>query len=174
MKNTLLFLLIAAAVCLFSIAAYTERIYQPTSGFRAPDFTVSALTDTATTTSLASLRGRFVVLSFWASSDPASRMRNMTYDSMTRKIDASLPAGEDPVAFLSVNFDSSRKLVEQIARRDSINPSDISFASGATARRLISDYRLADGYRAYLIDPSGHVVARNPSEATIRRALEAQ
>ncbi len=102
-----------------------------------------------------------------------SRMRNMNNDVIARRVDAALPPdARDTLNFISVNFDSSRRLVEEIAARDSLNLRDILLAAGPDSRRLRSDYHLIDGYRSYLIDPAGRVIARNPSEATILRLMD--
>lgn len=172
MRKTIGLLLLAAAVFIISVAAYTERVYQPREGFRAPSFELTALADTSSRLSLADLRGQYVLLSFWSAADPLSRMRNMSNDLMVRSIDSLLsPSSADTLNFISVNFDASRRLVEEIAMRDSLNLNDILLAAGPAARRLLTDYHLADGYRTYLIDPSGKVVARNPTEETIMELM---
>ena len=173
MKKTIGLLLLAVAVCIISVAAYTERVYQPREGYRAPSFELTALSDTSTTLRLADLKGQYVLLSFWSAADPMSRMRNMNNDVIARRVDDALPPdARDTLNFISVNFDSSRRLVEEIAARDSLNLRDILLAAGPDSRRLRSDYHLIDGYRSYLIDPAGRVIARNPSEATILRLMD--
>lgn len=173
MKKTIGLLLLAVAVCIISVAAYTERVYQPREGYRAPSFELTALSDTSTTLRLADLKGQYVLLSLWSAADPMSRMRNMNNDVIARRVDAALPPdARDTLNFISVNFDSSRRLVEEIAARDSLNLRDILLAAGPDSRRLRSDYHLIDGYRSYLIDPAGRVIARNPSEATILRLMD--
>lgn len=173
MKKTIGLFLLAVAVCVISIAAYTERVYQPREGFRAPAFEMPAVADTTRTLRLADLKGRYVLLSFWSAADPQSRMRNMTYDAVTRDIDRSLNHRADSIVFLSVNFDASHKLVRELAARDSLSVDHLGQIGGQAAQRLITDYRLADGYRAYLIDPSGRAIARNPSADTMRDILTA-
>lgn len=168
MKKTIGLFLLAAAVFIISVAAYTERVYQPREGYRAPSFELAGLADTAQTVKLSDLKGQYVLLSFWSAADPISRMRNMTNDMIVRKVDSRLAGtSKDTINFISVNFDSSRRLVEEIASRDSLNLNDILLAAGPASRRLRTDYHLADGYRSYLIDPTGRVIARNPSEITI-------
>ncbi len=168
MKKTIGLFLLAVAVCIISVAAYTERVYQPREGYRAPSFELAGLADTARTMKLSDLKGQFVLLSFWSAADPMSRMRNMTNDLMVRRVDSRLGrSSKDTLNFISVNFDSSRKLVEEIAARDSLNLNDILLAAGPDARRIRNDYHLGEGYRSYLIDPAGRVIARNPSENTI-------
>lgn len=173
MKKTIGLLLLAAAVCIISVAAYTERIYQPREGFRAPSFELTSLADTASTIRLSDLKGQYVLLSFWSAADPLSRLRNLRCSMMAKDVDSMLPAGSpDTLNFVSVNFDTSHRLVEEIASRDSLNLNDILLAAGDDARRLRTEYHLAEGYRTYLIDPTGKVVARNPSAETILDIME--
>lgn len=171
MKKTILLLLLAAAVCIISVAAYTERVYQPAEGFRAPEFSAEALSPGKSPLSIDENRGRYVLLSFWSSADPASRMRNMNYDALVHRIDDHPDGSPSRLAFISVNFDASPVLAEQIARRDSLELSELANVQGPAARRLIADYRLSDGYRAYLIDPAGRVVATNPSPQTLETKI---
>lgn len=173
MKKTIGLLLLAVAVCIISVAAYTERVYQPREGYRAPSFELTALADTSSTLRLSDLKGQYVLLSFWSAADPTSRMRNMKNDLIVRDVDSRLsPGAKDTLNFISVNFDSSRRLVEEIASRDSLNLNDVLLAAGPDARRLKNDYQLGYGYKSYLIDPAGRVIARNPSEATILELME--
>lgn len=172
MKRTLGLILLAAAVLIISVAAYTERVYQPREGFRAPQFELSALRDTSATMKLSDLKGQYVLLSFWSAADPSSRMRNISYDMLVKKIDRELSGSAgDTLNFLSVNFDTSRRLVEEIVSRDNLNSNKVLLAGGPSARQLRTDYQLADGYRSYLIDPAGKVIARNPSEETIMKLM---
>lgn len=174
MKQTILLFLLAAAVCVISVAAYTEKVYQPAEGFRAPEFSATAVAPQSSPLSLDEHHGEYVLLSFWSSTDPSSRMHNMNYDSAVRDIDAEEAPGCKEIAFLSVNFDSSLPLARQIALRDSLPLENVANVQGPEARRLIADYRLSDGFRAYLIDPEGRVVATNPSVETLRRAIAAR
>lgn len=172
MKKTILLFLLAAAVCIISVAAYTEGIYQPTEGFRAPEFSAPAVEAPGHTLSLDDHRGEYLLLSFWSSTDPASRIRNMNYDSMVRELDTDRGIADGNMAFISVNFDSSLSLARQIAERDSLLLSNVASVQGPSARRLISDYRLSDGFRAYLIDPHGRIIATNPSAESLRQAIK--
>ncbi|MCM1029730.1 MAG: hypothetical protein NC342_09010 [Pseudoflavonifractor sp.] len=171
MKKTILLFVVAAVVCFLSIAAYSGRVRQASEGFRAPEISLQPLSGQSSRLSLKDLKGRYVLLSFWSAADPTSRMRNMTYDGIVHDIDAGLAPTQEPVSFISVNFDTSRKLLEEIASRDGLDPTMMAHAQGIEAKRLIADYRLADGYRSYLIGPTGHVMARNPSKADIMAAL---
>ena len=171
MKKTLILLVIAMAVVTLSIVSYTDHSDNRLEGTFAPELNLPSLRAGSPGLSLKGLKGQNVVLSFWSAADPASRMRNMDYDNMVSKIDSGLVRGQEPLAFVSVNFDASGSLVSEIAAIDGLDPSSIARAQGAAAKRLISDYDLEDGYDTFLVDPGGRIVGRNPSEAQLIKAV---
>lgn len=166
-RKTLLIFTLLACIVAISYAAYTERVYRPATGFPAPVFTLSHPDDTTTIRSLRDLRGRYVLLSFWSSADPNSRLRLKQYDNMAREF----PDKAVPLVVLGVNFDRSRRLFDEIVRLDSLDNGHHIYASGENARRIAADYRLADGYRSYLINPQGQIIAANPSVPAILDAI---
>lgn len=148
-------------------AGYTDRMEELHPGFKAPVFTLSHPDDTATIHSLSDLEGRYVLLNFWSSADPVSRMRLKQYDTMVKRLNEL----SGSIVVLGVNFDRSRRLFDEIVRLDSLDHAEHIFAYGDEARRLISDYRLAEGYRTYLIDPAGHIVATDPTVGDVQRVV---
>ncbi len=171
MKKTLILFIIAAAVVTLSIVSYSRGGERSLEGAAAPELNLASLKAGAPGISLDGLKGHYVVVSFWSAADPASRMRNMSYENLVSEIDSNLPRSRRPVAFVSVNFDESRSLVTEIAAIDGLDPSTIAQASGPAARRIIRDYDLSEGYDTFLIDPEGRIVSRNPSEDTLIDAV---
>lgn len=171
MKKTIILLVIAIAVITLSIVSYNDRADRELEGSAAPELNLPALETGAPGLSLADLKGQYVVVSFWSAADPASRMRNMDYENIVNKIDSGLTRDHEPLAFVSVNFDSSGSLVSEIAAIDGLDPASIARAEGASARRLIDEYNLDDGFDAFLVDPSGRIVGRNPSEEELLEAV---
>ena len=64
-------------VLLFSVSANTERVYQAADGFKAPELTLTACD--GSTVALSQLRGRYVLVSFWAAYDAESRIAASGY-----------------------------------------------------------------------------------------------
>lgn len=156
------------AVLILSLSAHTDRVYDAYVGMKAPVFAVA---DSTTSVSLENLRGRYVVVSFWSSTDAQSRLAAKSYDKLAGQI-AKVPRSEERLCFLSVNFDRSERLFREIMRRDNFTAKTHFYVSGSTADALVSNYRLDSGYRSYLIDPTGKMVDVNPSPTRLREIAE--
>jgi len=157
-------LIVLFAVLILSLSAHTDRIYDGRIGMKAPDFTVS---DSTSVMSLEDFRGSYVVVSFWSSADPQSRIDAKRYDELAALI-ASAPQKKEEIRLLSVNFDRSERLFREIMRRDNFSAKTHFHVNGADADGLTSAYHLDSGYRTYLIDPSGRIIGVNPSPAHIK------
>ena len=64
---------------------------------------------------LSELKGRYVLLNFWAGYDALSRMENIRF---AREIDKS---EIENISLVSVSFDTSRKVFEETIKRDGLN-----------------------------------------------------
>lgn len=161
MKQTL-FLIIVCVGLLLCAVGYSDSRYRTSVGRVAPGFVVG---NSSGKLSLDSLRGDYVLLNFWNSSDAPSREAANRYTAWMR----SHP-GTDLV-FLSVNFDDSEGLFREIVRIDSLNPSQQYHPDERTAKAIGDNYGLGDGYGSLLIDPSGHIIAHNPSAEQLARLV---
>ena len=156
-----MFSIVLFAVLLFSVSANTERVYQSAEGYRAPGFEVSTA-DGSHTKSLADMRGKYVLVNFWAADDAASRLQTMEYSRFL-----SGRTEDDQFCLLSVNFDRSERLFREIVRRDNLMAETQFHVQGDDAAEIIDAYRLDKGYRSFLIDPDGMIVATNPDTRTL-------
>lgn len=149
-------------VLLISVSAYSERIYEAAEGYKAPDFTIE---NSDTSVSLADLKGRYVLVSFWSSSDAESRLATRDYDTFAK----SMP--EERFCLLSVNFDRSERLFREIVRRDNLSTETQYHVQGENASTIMEDYHLTQGFRSFLVDPQGRIIAGNPSSETLTRLV---
>lgn len=101
--------------------------------------------------------GKYVLLSFWSSTDGQSRSKVNEYDSWLSGNDM---ANIDVVA---VNFDRSEGLFREIVKRDGLSTSTQFNVAGDIARQIKRDYHLDDGYGSILISPEGEIIAHNPT-----------
>ena len=145
-------------ILMISTAAYTERVFGPKDGFKAPLFSLGQDGDDEHSISLSDYQGRYLVLTFWSSTDPASRLDCHKYDRY---------AANASVEWLAVNFDPSEGVYRQVVTYDGLDVTAQHRVSGAHAAKLKADYELDSGYKTLLIDPDGDIVAVNPSKATI-------
>ena len=150
------------AVLVISVSAYSERVFEAAEGYNAPSMTIE---NSDTTLSLADMKGRYVIVTFWSSADADSRLRAYRYDEAAKL----LP--QERFCLLSVNFDRSERLFREIVRRDNLNAETQFHAQGEEASRIIDAYRLDNGFQSFLIDPQGKIVATNPDPETVARIV---
>lgn len=148
------------AVLVISVSAYSERVFEAAEGYNAPSMTIE---NSDTTLSLADMKGRYVIVTFWSSADADSRLRAYRYDEAAKL----LP--QERFCLLSVNFDRSERLFREILRRDNLSAENHIHVDGSQANRIIHDYRLTEGFKSLLIDPKGRIVAMNPSIETLTK-----
>lgn len=148
------------AVLLVSLSAHTERVFEAADGFNAPDIT---LENQHQSVALSGLKGKYVLVSFWASSNAQSRILASEYDAFARNVN------EERFCFLSVNFDRSERLFREIVRRDNLSAESQFFVSGNDADSIRDTYHLSGGFQSFLIDPQGKIVATNPSNSTLEK-----
>lgn len=126
---------------------------ESTVGSIAPNFTVS---NADTTLSLQQLLGNYVVVTFWDSSRPESRIANMQYDHI-----------QSQFIHIGVNIDRSEAILGQLCRVDGLKTSTQFHASGDS--QLLGEWKQLDGdLQSFLIDPHGTIIALNPSADTLR------
>lgn len=116
---------------------------------------------------LTEMRGEYVLLNFWTSTDAASRVAANDYTSWVEhhpKADVNL---------LSVNFDKSEGLFHEIVRRDGMDESSQYHVSGSQAEEIRRSYALKDGYGTVLINPQGKIIAHNPTDADLDKIFRA-
>ena len=162
-RNTLLLGIIFAMILIFG----SKQIGfdpAPKPGETAPDFTV-ARNDTAV--SLHELHGRYVLVDFWSSSDANSRIKSNEYNTLPLTANGKLQR-------LSINFDRTRELFNEIVSRDHLDRSEQYFAGDSDAEQLARDYAVGRAYNSYLIDPDGKIIAVNPDNEYLTKYFRMQ
>ncbi|MCM1111091.1 MAG: hypothetical protein NC336_07785 [Clostridium sp.] len=150
-------------VLLLSVSARTERIYAPAEGYKAPELT---LADGAF--SLSDCRGKFVLVDFWSSTDAASRIGARRLDYGTRALEG------EHFRRVSVNFDTSESLFLAVAGQDGLDTEAQFYADATQQSEIASRWHLNSGFRSFLIDREGRIVAVNPSIETLRTLVVSQ
>ncbi len=110
-------------------------------------------------------RGRYVLLSFWSSTDARSRRAANIYTAWKRRHPSA------PVVLAGVNFDANPAVFSGIVRRDGLDPDNHCRVSGDTARAVADVYGLHGGYGSLLIAPDGKIVAHNPTEGQLDKLI---
>lgn len=157
-----MFIIAIFAVLLVSMSAHTERVYEAADGFNAPDLTVD---NSHSALSLSDLKGKYVLVTLWASSNAQSRISAARYDDFSKSLD------EERFCLLSVNFDRSERLFREIVRRDNLSAKSQFYVSGSNAETIFENYHLGNGFQSFLINPQGKIVATNPSNDTLKKIV---
>lgn len=161
MKKAMSIIVFFAVLLLLGSAA-TNNAIDGVKGFQAPIFKVER---NDSVVSLDDMRGHWVLLQFWSSSDAPSRIAGKQYTAIEQKLNDGQSA--ERFHLLSVNMDRSERLFREIVRRDGLSAETQFHIEGNRANQLINDYHLESGMQSFLIDPSGRIVAKNPTEQTL-------
>lgn len=133
---------------------------KPTGGLNpgdvAPDFEIKT-TFNEQTVSLDELRGKYVLLSFWASYDAQSRMLNTGLSNVLQL------AAYDNVEMVSVSFDEYQSIFTETIRKDQIVTPNCFVETKGKKSGLFKKYNLNRGFANYLLDDNGVIIAKNIS-----------
>ncbi|MCM1076766.1 MAG: redoxin domain-containing protein [Bacteroides sp.] len=162
MKKTLSYIAFFAAVIVL-VAAYSERVVKADEGYTAPELEMIA--NDSVNVSLDKLRGKYVLVNFWDSSNAVSRIAAGEYDRFLHTNHGS------PFSLVSVNTDRNPDMFREVVKKDKLDASTQFHISDAKAKNLREDYHLDSGFSSYLIDPQGKIVAVNPSVSTLESFL---
>ena len=146
-----------------SLTAFVEKD-KPTGGLSvgdvAPDFRIESTSGEQYPLKLADFKGRYVLLSFWASYDAQSRMQNVSLNNALR-------SDAPNVKMVSISFDEYRSVFEETIRKDQIvTPTCFAETKGENSG-LFKKYRLNRGFTNYLLDGNGVIIAKNISAAEL-------
>ena len=101
---------------------------------------------------LSDYKGKKVVLNFWAAYDARSRASNVQLYNYLKE-------NESDVTFLSISFDENRNVFEKTAFLDKIDLSSQFCDENGTDSEIYKDFQLRKGFKNYLIDESGVILA---------------
>ena len=131
----------------------------------APDILVPSMSDGQQKEYTAS-KGKYLLLSFWASYDAQSRMLNASLSNVLRE------SAYDNVEMVSVSFDTYRSVFEETVRKDQIVTPACFVETAGEDSELYKDFRLNRGFANYLLDDAGVIVAKNISAAELSAYLD--
>ena len=148
--------LIISSLISFSFVGKDTPTEGLTIGDKAPTFTICGekqLID------LKDLRGKYVLLSFWASYDAPSRVQNATLNHAIEQA--------DNVEMVSVSFDEYQSIFKETVRKDQIVTPTCFVETEGEDSGLFKKYRLNRGFTNYLLDGNGVIIAKNISAADL-------
>ena len=146
-----------------SLTSFVEKD-KPTGGLNvgdvAPDFRIETTSDVQHNLDLTDLKGKYVLLSFWASYDAQSRMQNASLSNALRST-------SQDVEMVSVSFDEYQSVFKETIRKDQIVTPTCFVETKGESSGLFKKYRLNRGFTNYLLDGNGVIIAKNISAADL-------
>lgn len=160
----------AIYTCLLLIFAFTvwlfvERVTSSTPELR-PTPQVKSISMGNSDLDLSELKGKYVLVNFWDSHNAVSRIAAGEYDRFLR----SNPRSN--LKLLSVNTDNNRRLFDEIVKSDGLDSLTQFHIDDVKVNGIRPGYHPESGYSSYLINPSGKVVAVNPTVDTIEKCIK--
>ena len=152
-----------------SLTSFVEKD-KPTGGLNvgdiAPDFKIQSMSAGQPLAELSDMKGKYVLLSFWASYDAHSRMQNASLSNVLRSASRN-----DNVEMVSVSFDEYQSIFKETVRKDQkVTPTCFVETKGESSG-LFKKYRLGRGFTNYLLDENGVIIAKNISAAELSAYL---
>ena len=152
-----------------SLTSFVEKD-KPTGGLNvgdiAPDFKIQSMSAGQPLAELSDMKGKYVLLSFWASYDAHSRMQNASLSNVLRSASRN-----ENVEMVSVSFDEYQSIFKETVRKDQIvTPTCFAETKGESSG-LFKKYRLGRGFTNYLLDENGVIIAKNISAAELSAYL---
>ena len=152
-----------------SLTSFVEKD-KPTGGLNvgdiAPDFKIQSMSAGQPLAELSDMKGKYVLLSFWASYDAHSRMQNASLSNVLRSASRN-----DNVEMVSVSFDEYQSIFKETVRKDQIVTPTCFVETKGESSGLFKKYRLGRGFTNYLLDENGVIITQNNSAAELSAYL---
>lgn len=152
MNRTIVILAVLGLLTLFTSAYYSAPA-DSRIGYKAPALVLGDKNNDLSP--LLQHKGERILLSFWSSDAPESRLINMDYDRIVRGMNLS-------IAHVSVNVDRSENVFNSIVALDNLDRSAQFHASPEVRETILKSWRLEDGYHSFLLDAHGRILAIDP------------
>lgn len=159
------FLLITTA---FISLSYTTRTSSLSGGINLGDtFTdIQHLDDVSGIEfSVSDLRGQKVLVNLWAAYDASSRKENVMLENIIEKENY-------PLQMVSISFDKSKSVFEKTIEMDKVDKKYQFIAKDYMHADLYERFKLKKGFKNYLIDENGIILAINVNANELAQLLK--
>lgn len=129
-------------------------------GDKAPQLT---LCDSVQLLNLHDAREGYTLLSFWASYDAASREKNAALAHLADKY--------SQIKLISVSFDRYASVFNATVKQDGLAKTDCCVETDGSDSEIFRAYDLERGFKNYLIDSRGVIVAKNVTTSELASFL---
>ena len=114
---------------------------------------------------LSALKGVKVLVNFWAAYDAESHMKNVLLWNTLQK-------EKYPVKMVSVSFDKNKTVFEKTLSMDGIEPRLQFIETKGIDSEIYEKYELKKGFKNYLIDENGVIIATNVTPTDLDNLLK--
>lgn len=114
---------------------------------------------------LSDLRGKKVLVNFWAAYDATSHRDNVLFSNLIEEKNY-------PVQMVSVSLDESESVFSKTIAMDKVDGMFQFRAQGDLAKDLLNRYQLQRGFKNYLIDENGVVLGMNLTSENLDQLLK--
>ncbi len=158
-------LIVSFAVLLMTTSAFADKHQDVAIGNDIPSLVIK---NDSSEISLPSLKGKWVILSFWSASDAESRLTQNRITTFTRRLPVT--AQNIPVELISVNLDRSKQLMQEIIKIDQLN-SEMQFhiEDQDEIAVLRKTFRMDNALRTFIINPQGKLAFADPTEDDLKQ-----
>ena len=109
--------------------------------------------------------GKYTLLNFWAAYDAESRARNIQLWNEVNKLNSS------EIEMISISYDKSPSVFSETVKADRLNQENQFRDEQGAESELYKKYGLKKGFRNFLIDDKGVIVAVNVSPKNLPEEL---
>lgn len=110
--------------------------------------------------------GRYTLLNFWAAYDAESRKRNVLLWNEVNKLDPT------KIAMCAVSLDKSRAIFEETLKIDKLDESGQLWEGSDAKSALYKAYKLNKGFKSFLLDDTGKIIAVNVEPKQLAELLK--
>ncbi|RHJ91412.1 thioredoxin family protein [Parabacteroides bouchesdurhonensis] len=110
--------------------------------------------------------GRYTLLNFWAAYDAESRVRNVLLSNEINKL------GSDKIAMYSVSLDEKSSVFMETVKADKLDLSTQFHDELGKASEVYRKYNLKKGFKNFLIDDKGVIIAANVTPEKLTEVLK--
>ncbi|MDR1780713.1 MAG: thioredoxin family protein [Tannerella sp.] len=155
-------IIIAATGMLLSAGSKTTSV---TTGYRTGEKAPEIKIEGGTTLAFANNAGRYTLVNFWAAYNADSRVRNIRMSNKINEI------GAWRIRFCSISLDERRSVYEETLKSDNINIGSQLYDPRGTTSPLYELYNLRNGFKNYLIDDKGVIIASDVQPDELAKLL---
>ena len=120
--------------------------------------------ESGTKINLSDLKGQKVLVNFWAAYDADSHKDNVLLSHV-------IESKNYAVQMVSVSFDKVESVFERTLKMDKIDPSYQFLVKNEMSSDLFNQFRLEKGFKNYLVDENGVIIAMNLTASDLNQLL---